>query len=208
MRQRRDNATREGCRELAARTFVVALEGLDGVGKTTTARLLAEKLGVQTLRTPPCDMELARFDVLREPSSLARYLYYWASVVRVSELLVDMRGVVIVDRYIGSVWAMHAPFRHGMDAKLAATATSPDLSIILDASEEVRTRRISQRGTQMDPYESLLSEPLFRSIVRSSLERAPKAVSLSTDTLNPAEVAEQCAIIIHSRKEKRDVATF
>lgn len=178
---------------------VVAFEGIDAVGKTTVARLVAKKLGCPLIGLPTEDMRLADHALLCDVSSRARYLYYLAAAVRLGEWLdAQADGVVVLDRYIDSVHAMHAPLHEELATVLRGVAVrQPDLVFLLEACEEARRRRLRDRGRLLDPYEERLLDDGFRNRAGEEYRRRADAVIIDTSELSVEDVAGCCLATIH-----------
>lgn len=146
----------------------VALEGLDGVGKTTVAALLAAKLGAQLLRTPPDAMRACRpfFDRADDATRKAYYVVgNFVAGEEVKALLAAGRSVVL-DRFHASTFA----YRYGKqpgplpEPGDAAYAWPPELCrpthMVLLTLPHVD--RVARRAGRMDvaetPEEALLRE--------------------------------------------------
>ena len=78
--------------------MLIALEGLDGAGKTTIAQLLAAQLDARYMRLPPAEMGQAAGEFFARPSAVSRYLYYLAGAARIDETHRASAGPVIADR--------------------------------------------------------------------------------------------------------------
>ena len=139
----------------------VAFEGLDGSGKSTCAKLLAERLGAEFITTPSTSVRRYRDDLIASLGSNqeARQLFYLATVFsasdRASQLLREERSVVI-DRYFLSTQA-YAAFR---GSKLAVDAVQAllqpaDVTIYLDTSLETRKTRLGHRGANAADLETI-----------------------------------------------------
>ena len=124
--------------------MLVVFEGLDGSGKTTCARLLADRLDAALLTTPCPEVRSFRDDLIRSYDGCqeAGQLFYLSTVfdasVRVRGLLRSGRSVVI-DRYFLSTQA-YAAFR-GSQLNLDDTSDllePADLTVFLDTPLEVR----------------------------------------------------------------------
>ena len=134
------------------RPAFVVFEGLDGVGKSTAARVLAERIGARLFRTP--DDELAEARALLEPKFEddpdARMVWYAASVARVSRhvrQLLDRGTSVVVDRY----WLSTRVYGEMRGARLSLSEIEqslvvPDITVFLQAPLSVRAARIAKRG--------------------------------------------------------------
>lgn len=147
-------------------TFVT-LEGCDGCGKSTQARLLAERLRaagaeVLSLREPGgTDVSERIRALLLDPAnadlcSEAELLLYEASraqlVRRVIEPALVRGAVVVCDRYCDSTLAYQAA-GHGLDEALVARANAlgsfgvmPDRTVVLDLDPVLALARATGAG--------------------------------------------------------------
>lgn len=147
--------------------MLLNLEGLDGAGKTTQARMLAAWLRERGLQA-----EIIHFPAYETPSG-QRIAAYLSGQERLEprevmelfaqnrrEKLADLRraeaqnDVVILDRYAPSGWAygvargLPLEWLESLDAGLPV----PDLVVVLDVPVEVARRRLGHRGPA-DGYE-------------------------------------------------------
>jgi len=127
----------------------IAIEGLDGVGKTTVSRLLAGYLNAVYFITPPEDIRHLR-SLVEDGSPVARYMYYLVGDIVVSERIKKvLRGGrdVVCDRYILSTQVYHRALNPGgwaIDEDVLGIV-QPDVTILLTCSEEERLRRLRSR---------------------------------------------------------------
>lgn len=176
--------------------MILALEGLDGAGKTTVGRLLAELIGARYVPLPPPKLALADSAIFREVNSVARYLHYLSGVLAIIE---DHREpeIVLADRFVASAHALHL----GVPGPLAEQLRSlplpaPDMTFYLDVDERVRRARLTARGTALDPFEELLDvDAAFRARVASTMRSLPGTHLIDTTQRSPAQVAASAARI-------------
>jgi dTMP kinase len=160
----------------------ITLEGGEGAGKSTQARLLADALveqGLPVLRTrEPGGAPGA--EVLRnlllggsvEWSAPAEALLHFAARAEHVETTIRpalANGMwVVCDRFYDSTMAYQG-YGQGADRDTIATLTRlmgiiPDVTLVLDVSDDVAVARQLQRGADADRYERL--DALFHSRVR------------------------------------------
>jgi transcription elongation GreA/GreB family factor len=118
---------------------VIALEGMDGTGKSTLARALCDTLDACLLRTPPEALAPARpdIDAALAPSAVATQLFYGATVVLASDRA--RRLLARVARRDRSLLALHGGVRRSAGPPTSTRAPSspssllaPDLTVYVD----------------------------------------------------------------------------
>lgn len=131
----------------------IAVEGLDGVGKSTIVRLVAELTCAEALATPGADLEPVRRSL--EPTfdahPDARMLWYASTVMLASDRIRALRRAgraVVVDRYFLST-LVYAELR-GASLRLAEVErclVTPHLTVYLHAPRAAREARMRTRST-------------------------------------------------------------
>ena len=155
---------------------VVVIEGLDGTGKSTAAKKLAERLGATYYTTPPQSMAKIRrcFDSF-SGTPIARAFYMASNYIAADEMVTeaaaasvsarngengpdgDDRISFVVDRFFHSTCAYTVGKSTFSSEELDALESSgvftwpsdllrPDCVIVLQAAEEVRLRRVERRA--------------------------------------------------------------
>jgi len=126
----------------------VSLDGVDGVGKTTVAKLLAADGSFQYHKSPAGPFAQLRKEVDAHANPLERYCFYRLSTqfdsAQISELL--KTNSVVCDRYVASTAAYHI----AMDARIRVIHNDfgllkPHFAFLLDACSEIRDKRILER---------------------------------------------------------------
>lgn len=140
----------------------IALEGIDGVGKTTVAMRLAQTIDGIYCRTPPTIFDEFHIgDAPIEHTSLrhyidnldrvqVRFLFYLMGVLHASDQIRHLltQGHVVCDRYLASTlayhWATDSSLRNiNLDS---LDILPPDHQFLLDIRDEnERTNRINSR---------------------------------------------------------------
>jgi dTMP kinase len=149
----------------------ITLEGGEGAGKSTQARMLAdalEALGVPVLRTrepggaPGAEVLRALLLKGRVAWSVpAETLLHFAAraehVERTIRPALNVATWVVCDRFADSTMAYQG-YGQGADRAMIANLTRmiglvPDVTFVLDVSAEVATTRLHGRGAAADRYE-------------------------------------------------------
>ncbi|HEV8505468.1 MAG TPA: dTMP kinase [Chitinophagaceae bacterium] len=157
------------------KNFFIALEGLDGSGKSTQIKLLAEKLKGQGLKiyttAEPTNSRIGHIikDIFKHKMEADhRTIAALYAADRLDHLTNNTDGIlkkmeegytVITDRYYFSSYAYHGTH---MDINWVITANSlsadllrPDLNIYIDISPEESMRRLNKGRDSIELYESI-----------------------------------------------------
>ncbi len=202
----------------------ISIEGADGVGKTTQARLLADALSgqayrVASLRDPGSTAlgEALRELILRRAEipvgAMAEMLLYMAARAQLVEEAIRpalaQGSIVICDRYLLSN-VVYQGYGCGLDVnrlweigQFITGGLLPDLTVVLDLPEEVASVR---RKTRTDRIESR-DEEFHRRIRYGFLAEASKNPEkiMVLDARPPIqEVHRQILTLIMSRLARRN----
>ena len=159
----------------------ITLEGGEGAGKTTQARLLADALtdlGLPTLRTrepggaPGAEVlrDLLLGSAVDWSVPAETLLHFAARAEHVEKTIRPALAAgtwVVCDRFSDSTMAYQG-YGQGADRAMIATLSGllgivPDVTVVLDVSEAVAASRRLERGAATDRYERL--DPLFHARV-------------------------------------------
>lgn len=177
----------------------IVLEGLDGVGKSTLANLLAARLDAQFMSTPGEGFKAIRSQVMDAfgEDQLAKALFYAATVSsegRKARCIVDQGRSVVMDRYWVSTVA-YAKAR-GVVTNLYALENdliSPDITVLITLNETTRLQRLHQRGMTAEDLETI-NEP-FKQSVLLELEMG-SSITVDVSELSQAEATTKVALAI------------
>ena len=195
-----------------AQNLFIALEGIDGSGKSTQAKLLAEKMTaaghkVYTTFEPTDGMigKVLRSILKGTIKADHRVIAGLFLADRLDHLLNDETGIVkkmqqgytvITDRYYFSSYAYHGTHMDMgwvIDAnRMCAEILKPDLTIFIDVSPEIAMQRIDTGRTSTELFENLESLQNVRNKYFEAFEllKAAERIFITDGNLPPAELAE------------------
>ena len=133
------------------RGLVVALEGLDGVGKSTLAADMAQALGAESLAMPGMPRSVAHGVFLAigdDPTSRCLFHASCAHALGLKAREFASRGRdVVIDRY----WLSSVAYARARGVNISLDAVeqaipAPDLTILVTLDEAERCRRLDIRG--------------------------------------------------------------
>lgn len=132
----------------------ISIEGLDGAGKTETAKRVAQRLGFEFIQKPIqllMDNEekglsqKVLYSMRNEGDNNFRALFLGSIHYYMSTLIQGKN--VVTDRYIASNYYKHNDIDNKMIFDfLVSLCAKPDLTIVLYASDEERLKRIKSRN--------------------------------------------------------------
>ena len=145
----------------AHRAVFVVFEGLDGAGKSTAARITAEKMNARYLTTPSPVVRGYRDEIISSfaGSQEACQLFYLSTVFAASQEVerhLARGNSVVLDRYFLSTQA-YAAFRGAtLDLDVLGELLVPaDLTVFLEAPLAIRRDRVAVRGESPADRETL-----------------------------------------------------
>ena len=189
----------------------IALEGIDGSGKSTQTKLLTEKLtaaGHKVYSTfEPTDNFIGTIirNILKgEKKADDRTIAGLFVADRLDHLLNETNGIVkkleegftvITDRYYFSSYAYHGTHMD-IDWVIAANAMAasilkPDINIFIDVSPEAAMQRISKNRETVELYETLENLKNVRAKYKESFEKLTEQenIFIADGNRSPEEIA-------------------
>jgi len=129
----------------------IVLEGIDGTGKTTLAKLLSKELDCYYYKTPSAPFSEIRNYVDNIDNCQARFFFYFTNIlftsIEIQELL--KTNHVICDRYYFSTFSYHYALNQNFKnlgfENILENILEPDIVFYLKADFDTRINRICQR---------------------------------------------------------------
>jgi len=171
----------------------VVIDGIDGAGKTTAARMLAGQLGAHYYKTPSGIFERMRADIEALKDNLVRFSFYLTAVIHDSAEIAEIlkKQPVICDRYIFSTVAYHkalgVPMSYCNIDELPIL--TPDFSFYLYADMAICAQRMKKRGITSSSDAMLERDKQLQQAIHEEFLRLP-VVLVDSSTLSPEQVCE------------------
>ncbi len=130
--------------------LLITIEGVDGVGKSTITRMLAEYMGVIAIQTPSESFLQKRKLIESSSSRKDKFSFYINAIIDQQEEIKKLllASSIICDRYTHSTFA----YQWEIDTELPTSINDcfenirkPDYSFLLIADKEKRIQRIKAR---------------------------------------------------------------
>ena len=188
----------------------LVFEGLDGVGKTSCAKITAELLDAHFMTTPTVAMRKFSGQII---SSLngnqeAAQMFYLATVLAASDEVkshIATGRSVVLDRYFLST-QVYAEFRGSildMDESIGGILQPADWTVFLEAPLNIRKSRLLTRGCSLFDGETLTYEANTSLLNgykrRMQLPVVGKSMRIDTSSLAVLEVAQKIITKINNR---------
>lgn len=178
----------------------IALEALDGVGKSTVIRLLGQNSNIRIFTTPSNLFKPLRklFDCV---DKRLRFIFYLTSVIYASERIKRWikEKPVVCNRYLLSTLSAHQA--RDVSEKwftlmnpIIKRVYPPDYTILLGCNEAVRLQRLKERKLTRSDRENLrrgISRQIFIGYKKWVNELGYKLIKIDTTHLSPLQVKDQ-----------------
>lgn len=128
----------------------VTIEGVDGTGKSTVAKMLAELIGAAHIITPSPSLHKQRELVEKTNDRAQKFDFYTRAIIQQQEEIKYLltKSNVVCDRYIHSTFAYQWPTDKTMPSQINGFFKEielPNYSFLLTVNEKSRAVRIKNR---------------------------------------------------------------
>ncbi|OEJ57188.1 thymidylate kinase [Streptomyces agglomeratus] len=190
-------------RHVERRGPFVILEGISGIGKSTLARTLTQRLDALSLHTVPDPHHPWCAAINAKTGALSQFAFYLSGVLHSTDLICGFmqRGPVVADRYISSVIAYHSAVHQldmdqvrGLLAPFLPYLVHPDRTFYLRCNDETLKARMSAKRDFNKDDHDMLTVPGRLELLRQNFDvvaaQDPTAVIVDTDDRTPDELAD------------------
>ena len=180
----------------------ISIEGMDGVGKSTTCKLLSERLGYKFVEKPLhylFDESEEKFDeyirirdqVNANPNRIFTSWFYGLGSIYMYEMFKDEN--IITDRHFASNYAWSGADNNGeIYDLLIKKLGKPRLTVILySPSETIVNRLISRDKNDSDITKAKKSETIYKRMIDFCDKKKLPYLVIDTSNLKPDEVVDR-----------------
>ena len=180
----------------------ISIEGMDGVGKSTTCKLLSERLGYKFVEKPLhylFDESEDKFDeyirirdqVNANPNRVFTSWFYGLGSIYMYEMFKDEN--IVTDRHFASNYAWSGSDNNGeVYDLLIQKLGKPKLTVILySPSETIVNRLISRDANDSDIVKARKSENIYRRMIDFCKMKELPYLVIDTSSLKPKEVVDK-----------------
>ena len=180
----------------------ISIEGMDGVGKSTTCKLLSERLGYKFVEKPLhylFDESEDKFDeylrirdqVNANPNRVFTSWFYGLGSIYMYELFKNEN--IVTDRHFASNYAWSGADNNGeVYDLLIQKIGKPKLTVILySPSETIVNRLISRNKEDSDISKAKKSETIYSRMIDFCKNKELPFIVIDTSNLRPEEVVDR-----------------
>lgn len=183
------------------RLFIV-LEGIDGAGKTTCAKILAEKLKGRYYKSGGQFFEKIKGDIEELNNPQIRFSFYLTASIcastEISKILLNKH--VICDRYVDSTIIYHKALGAdlGYIEPYKLPIILPDFIFYLYAREDVVRQRLKHRNIKTPMDIALEKNRNLQQKIHEEFLKHQTAIKIDTSNMMPEEI---CSKILETTKQ-------
>lgn len=180
----------------------ISIEGMDGVGKSTTCKLLSERIGYKFVEKPLhylFDEAEDKFDeyikirdrVNANPNRVFTSWFYGLGSIYMYEMFKDEN--IVTDRHFASNYAWSGADNNGeVYDLLIQKLGKPKLTVILySPSETIVNRLISRDVNDSDIVKTKKSESIYKRMIDFCKTKELPYLVIDTSNLKPKEVVDR-----------------
>lgn len=180
----------------------ISIEGMDGVGKSTTCNLLATRLGYKFVEKPLhylFDKDENSFDEYlrirdqfnKNPNRNLSSMFYGLGSLYMYDKFKDEN--IVTDRHLASNYAWSGTdYNKDIYDLLVKKIAKPELTVILySPSDTIIKRLITRNKKDSDIVKAKLSETIYKKMIEFCEKYNYKYIVINTSNLSPDQVVDK-----------------
>ena len=179
---------------LIKKPIFITIEGVDGTGKSTVAKLLASSIDAILISTPSQHLKEQRIAIENSDIQSQKFDFYTKAIIEQQaeiKFLLESSSIVC-DRYIHSTFAYQWPNTTDLPNKINdffKEIRPPDYSFLLIADETIRINRIKNREIET----GIVNKSDYRmkniKIANDRFLKMDELIKINTDINTPEEIS-------------------